>query len=118
MNKISGPKPVFFALPVLLGVAYGLFVGLMIDYGGSRVFMSAMPVAFLFVVPAVMGYITVLFCPGLLPLGVSRGMPDIHGGDGFDALRWRVRVPNERGMDPTNAMTEYAVAVLVVYRNS
>ncbi|MCB9745999.1 MAG: DUF523 domain-containing protein, partial [Alphaproteobacteria bacterium] len=44
------------------------------------------------------------FCPEAHTLGVPRGTPDMHGGDGFDVLDGRARVFDERGVDLTQAM--------------
>lgn len=56
------------------------------------------------------------FCPEAHALGVPRGMPDIHGGDGFDVLDGKARVLDERGNDLTAAMIEGAEAMLAVAR--
>lgn len=46
----------------------------------------------------------VSFCPERHTLGVPRGMPDLHGGDGFAVLDGAARVLDERGADLTAAM--------------
>lgn len=43
-------------------------------------------------------------CPEHLGIGTPRGMPDLHGGDGFDVLDGRARVLDEHGIDLTDAM--------------
>ncbi len=52
------------------------------------------------------------FCPEEHTLGVPRGMPDIHGGDGHDVLDGRARVLDEKGNDLTAAMIAGAEAML------
>lgn len=52
------------------------------------------------------------FCPEEYALGVPRGMPDIHGGDGFDVLDGRARVLDQHGADLTEAMLRGAQAML------
>ena len=56
------------------------------------------------------------FCPEEHTLGVPRGMPDIHGGDGFDVLDGTARVLDEHNNDLSaemiaggEAMTRYAL---------
>jgi uncharacterized protein YbbK (DUF523 family) len=53
------------------------------------------------------------FCPEQHALGTPRGMPDIHGGDGFDVLAGRAKVLDEHGVDHTAKMIEGARAMLV-----
>jgi len=53
------------------------------------------------------------FCPEQHTLGTPRGMPDIHGGDGFDVLAGRAKVFDEHGNDLTAKMIEGARAMLV-----
>jgi uncharacterized protein YbbK (DUF523 family) len=43
-------------------------------------------------------------CPELVGLGVPRPMPDLHGGDGHDALDGRARVLAPDGTDLTEGM--------------
>ena len=57
---------------------------------------------------------TIPFCPETHSLGVPRGMPDIHGGDGFDVLDGRSRVLDEKGVDLTRPMIDGAAAMLAV----
>ena len=52
------------------------------------------------------------FCPEEHALGVPRGMPDIHGGDGFDVLDGRARVLDQHGADLTRAMVDGALAMV------
>jgi len=52
------------------------------------------------------------FCPEEHTLGVPRGMPDIHGGDGHDVLDGNADVLDEQGNDLTVAMVEGAQAML------
>ena len=56
------------------------------------------------------------FCPEQHALGVPRGMPDIHGGDGHDVLDGRARVLDEHRHDLTGAMLEGAHAMLAFAR--
>ncbi len=56
------------------------------------------------------------FCPEEHSLGIPRGMPDIHGGDGFDVLDGRARVLDEHGVDLTAAMRAGAAAMLACAR--
>ncbi|NRA63217.1 MAG: DUF523 domain-containing protein [Pseudobacteriovorax sp.] len=44
------------------------------------------------------------FCPERSSMGVPRGMPDIHGGDGFDVIAGRAKVLDENSNDLTEAM--------------
>lgn len=44
------------------------------------------------------------FCPEDAGLGTPRGMPDIHGGDGFDVLDANARVLDQHGNDLTQGM--------------
>ena len=46
------------------------------------------------------------FCPEQHGMGTPRGMPDLHGGDGFAVLEGRARVLDERGVDLTAQMLE------------
>lgn len=48
------------------------------------------------------------FCPEDLALGTPRGMPDLHGGDGFDALEGRAHVRLDDGRDVTDALIRAA----------
>jgi uncharacterized protein YbbK (DUF523 family) len=52
------------------------------------------------------------FCPEEHGIGTPRGMPDIHGGDGYDVLDGKARVVDEHGTDLTDAMVEGARAML------
>jgi uncharacterized protein YbbK (DUF523 family) len=52
------------------------------------------------------------FCPEDLALGTPRGLPDLHGGDGFDALDGRARVLLDDGRDVTEALAR-AASVMV-----
>lgn len=52
------------------------------------------------------------FCPEEHALGVPRGTPDIHGGDGHDVLDGRARVFDQNGNDLTVAMVDGANAML------
>lgn len=58
------------------------------------------------------------FCPEQFSLGTPRGMPDIHGGDGFDVLAGRARVLDQHGRDLTAKMIEGAEAMLAYARES
>ncbi|HCN05172.1 MAG TPA: hypothetical protein DIS79_06080 [Bacteroidetes bacterium] len=55
----------------------------------------------LFALPNV---VAVPFCPEDTGIGTPRGMPDIHGGDGFDVLDGRARVLDQHGNDLTEMM--------------
>lgn len=57
---------------------------------------------------------TVPFCPETHGMGAPRTMPDLHGGDGFDALDGRARVLDEQGVDLTDAMLAGARAMVEV----
>lgn len=52
------------------------------------------------------------FCPEDTGIGTPRGMPDLHGGDGFDVLDGRARVLDEHGTDLTDGMLRGAHAML------
>lgn len=52
------------------------------------------------------------FCPEDSGIGTPRGMPDIHGGDGFDVLDGHAKVLDDRGNDMTDAMLSGARAML------
>ncbi|MCB9780874.1 MAG: DUF523 domain-containing protein [Alphaproteobacteria bacterium] len=52
------------------------------------------------------------FCPEEHGIGVPRGMPDLHGGDGFAVLAGRARVLDEHGTDLTPAMVRGARAMV------
>lgn len=54
----------------------------------------------------------VSYCPEDVALGTPRGMPDIHGGDGFDVLAGRARVRLDDGRDVTEPMLEGARRML------
>ncbi len=54
------------------------------------------------------------FCPEAYRLGVPRGMPDLHGGDGFDVLDGRARVLDEHGTDLTDALLAGAQAMVAL----
>ncbi|MCB9743834.1 MAG: DUF523 domain-containing protein [Alphaproteobacteria bacterium] len=56
------------------------------------------------------------FCPEAHSLGVPRGTPDLHGGDGFDVLDGRARALDERGADLTEAMIAGGQAMLAEAR--
>lgn len=58
------------------------------------------------------------FCPEQFSLGAPRTMPDLHGGDGVDALAGRARVLDEHGADLTAAMVEGARAMAEFARES
>ncbi len=51
------------------------------------------------------------FCPEDFGMGTPRGMPDLHGGDGFDVLDGRAKVLDEHGNDLTQAMLRGARAM-------
>lgn len=52
------------------------------------------------------------FCPEDYGIGTPRGMPDIHGGDGFDVLDGRARVLDGGGVDVTERMVAGARGML------
>lgn len=52
------------------------------------------------------------FCPEDYRLGTPRGVPDVHGGDGFDVLDGRARVRLDDGRDVTRELLEGAEAML------
>ncbi len=56
----------------------------------------------------------VRFCPEDFGLGTPRSMPDLHGGDGFDALDGKARVLDEHGNDLTAQMIAGANEMLRV----
>lgn len=58
------------------------------------------------------------FCPEQHALGTPRTMPDLHGGDGVDALAGRARVLDERGADLTDAMIAGARAMVAFAREA
>jgi uncharacterized protein (DUF952 family)/uncharacterized protein YbbK (DUF523 family) len=51
------------------------------------------------------------FCPEHLALGTPRGIPDLHGGDGFDVLEGRARVLVDGKEDVTEALVRHATAM-------
>jgi len=51
------------------------------------------------------------FCPEHLALGTPRGIPDLHGGDGFDVLDGRARVLVDGERDVTEALVRHAMAM-------
>ena len=51
------------------------------------------------------------FCPEDAGIGTPRGMPDLHGGDGFAVLDGTARVLDEHGNDLTDAMLRGARAM-------
>jgi uncharacterized protein YbbK (DUF523 family) len=65
------------------------------DYGmgGALGWLKALPSARI-----------VSFCPEAHTMGVPRGMPDLHGGDGFAALACAARGRHRRAADLTAAM--------------
>ncbi|MHC4959448.1 MAG: 2-thiouracil desulfurase family protein [Planctomycetota bacterium] len=54
---------------------------------------------------------TVPFCPEDVALGTPRGMPDLHGGDGFAVLDGEGRALDEKGNDLSWGMIEGAAAM-------
>lgn len=56
------------------------------------------------------------FCPEDRGLGTPRGMPDLHGGDGFAVLDGRARVRDEHGVDLTEGMLVGAAAMVEAAR--
>lgn len=58
------------------------------------------------------------FCPEDTGIGTPRGMPDIHGGDGFDVLDGTARVLDEHGTDLTAGMLAGAEAMLARAREA
>ena len=56
--------------------------------------------------------VAVPFCPEDAGIGTPRGMPDIHGGDGFAVLAGNARVLDEHGIDLTERMLAGARAML------
>lgn len=54
----------------------------------------------------------ITFCPETYAMGIPRGMPDIHGGDGFDVLDGTARVLDEQGTDLTAKMIEGVEAMV------
>jgi uncharacterized protein YbbK (DUF523 family) len=52
------------------------------------------------------------FCPEQHALGTPRSMPDLHGGDGVDALAGRASVLDEHAADLTAKMIEGARAMV------
>lgn len=51
------------------------------------------------------------FCPEHLALGTPRGIPDLHGGDGFDVLDGRAQVLVDGVRDVTEALLRHAKAM-------
>jgi uncharacterized protein YbbK (DUF523 family) len=58
------------------------------------------------------------FCPEQHVLGTPRTLPDLHGGDGVDALVGRARVLDERGADLTGTMIEGARAMVAYAKDN
>jgi uncharacterized protein YbbK (DUF523 family) len=56
----------------------------------------------------------VLFCPEDFAFGTPRGLPDIHGGNGYDVLDGKAKVLNDKGDDWTNGMVEAARRMLKI----
>jgi uncharacterized protein YbbK (DUF523 family) len=55
---------------------------------------------------------TIPFCPEDHGLGTPRGMPDLHGGDGFKVLDGEAKVLDEHRNDMTEGMLSGARAML------
>lgn len=58
----------------------------------------------------------VLFCPEDYSFGTPRGLPNIHGGTGYDVLDGKARVLTENGEDFTEGMIHAAEKMLEVAR--
>lgn len=56
------------------------------------------------------------FCPEDIAFGTPRGMPDLHGGDGFDVLEGRARMVFDDGSDGTDAIVAAAARMVEVAR--
>ncbi|MFN3202365.1 MAG: 2-thiouracil desulfurase family protein [Bradymonadia bacterium] len=54
------------------------------------------------------------FCPEAYEMGVPRGMPDLHGGDGEAVLDGTARMLDEHGNDLTDQMIAGAEAMVAV----
>ncbi len=54
----------------------------------------------------------VKFCPEHFSFGTPRGMPDIHGGNGFDVLDGKAKVLSDKGEDWTAGMIAAAHEML------
>jgi uncharacterized protein YbbK (DUF523 family) len=52
------------------------------------------------------------FCPEHFSFGTPRELPDLHGGDGFDALDGRAQVLSDKGSDMTPGMIRGAQEML------
>jgi uncharacterized protein YbbK (DUF523 family) len=52
------------------------------------------------------------FCPEDFAFGTPRATPNLHGGDGFDALDGRARVKTDDGQDWTDGMVRAAGEML------
>jgi uncharacterized protein YbbK (DUF523 family) len=94
-DPASAPWPVLFS-----GCLAGLRCGVDGSDNGPHPLMER-----LLALPTVR---PVAFCPEDLALGTPRGMPDLHGGDGFDALDGRARVLLDDGRDVTEALVRAA----------
>lgn len=81
------------------GTDYGLGAGLSSVFPGAGARVRFIP-----------------FCPEQHTLGTPRTTPDLHGGDGVDALAGRARVRDEHGADLTEAMIEGANAMVAIAR--
>jgi uncharacterized protein YbbK (DUF523 family) len=58
------------------------------------------------------------FCPEDVGIGTPRGMPDIHGGDGFAVLDGVARVLDEHNVDLTAEMIRGATAMVARARDA
>lgn len=86
------------------GCLFGLPCGVEgTDYGLGAVLAPLLALPTLRAIP---------FCPEDHALGTPRTMPDLHGGDGRDALDGRARVLDQHGADLTEAMLAGARAML------
>lgn len=54
------------------------------------------------------------FCPEHLAMGTPRGIPDIHGGDGFDVLDGTARVIVDSQADVTDAIVKHATSMATI----
>lgn len=58
------------------------------------------------------------FCPENYAIGTPRGMPDLHGGNGFDVLDGKAWMKDEKGNDFTKQIIEAAYEMLKLAKDN
>jgi len=60
----------------------------------------------------------ILFCPENFSFGTPRGLPDIHGGNGYDVLDGKAKVLTEKNDDYTEGMIRAAQRMVKIARDN